>query len=224
VTGVQTCALPIFILDEADYLNAQSTQPALRNFMEEFSRNCGFILTCNFYNRIIDALKSRCTTVHFKIPEDEVPAIQAEIFKRLLLILHNENIKTDKAALREVVVKYFPDIRKMLTELQTYARTGQIDSGILVNLSDENLIPLLKALKGKNFTEMRKWVGENSSLEPLSIMRRIYDRGPELFKPTSFPPVVLILANYQDKHTRVPDQEINLVACLTEIMLEAEFV
>ena len=211
------------ILDEADYLNAQSTQPALRNFMEEFSKNCGFILTCNFVNRIIEPLHSRCSVIHFKIPNIEKPKMAPSFFKRVMKILEDNNIQADQKVVAELLQMHFPDWRRVLNELQRYSVSGSIDSGILVSLSDDNFKALVQYIKDKNFTEMRKWVGLNSDNDSTSIFRLIYDNSSTYLKPNSIPQLVLILADYQHKAAFVADQEINLVACLTEMMAELEW-
>ena len=211
------------ILDEADYLNPNSTQPALRNFMEEFSKNCGFILTANFSNRIIDPLHSRCSVVEFKIEKDDKPKLAALLFKRAQQILESEGIDHDPKAVAEVVKKFFPDFRRVLNELQRYSATGKIDSGILVNFTDEKLKGLIELIKQKNFTEIRKWVGENTDIDTTTFFRKLYDAASDYMKPSSIPQLVLILAGYQYKAAFVADQEINILACLTEIMVEGEF-
>jgi DNA polymerase III delta prime subunit len=212
------------ILDEADYLNANSTQPALRNFMEEFSKNCGFILTCNFKNKIIEPLHSRCTVVDFKIPKNEKVSMASQFMKRAAVILQTERVEYDAGAVAELISKYFPDWRRVLNELQRYSSTGKIDSGILANLSDESFKSLFEALKNKSFTNMRKWVGENTDIESSVLFRKIYDSAVQYIKPASIPQVVLILGDYQYKAAFVADPEINIVACLTMIMTECEFV
>ena len=211
------------ILDEADYLNAQSTQPALRNFMEEFSKNCGFILTCNFVNRIIEPLHSRCSVVHFKIPNKEKPKMAQQVYKRTMGILEENGVSSDQKVVAQLLQMHFPDWRRVLNELQRYSVSGTIDSGILVSLSDDNLKSLIQYIKDKNFTEMRKWVGLNSDNDSTSIFRLIYDNSSTYLKPNSIPQLVLILADYQHKAAFVADQEINLVACLTEMMAELEW-
>ena len=211
------------ILDEADYLNAQSTQPALRNFMEEYSKNCGFILTCNFKNRIIEPLQSRCSVVDFNIPKDQLQAMGAEFFSRCKDILGIENVEYDKVVLAEVVKKHFPDFRRVINELQRYAATGKIDTGILTNASEENIKAVIKCMKEKSFSGMRKWVGENSDYEFAALVRKMYDVSSEYLKPHSIPKLILVLADYQYKHAFVADQEINAVAMFTEIMVECEF-
>jgi DNA polymerase III delta prime subunit len=211
------------ILDEADYLNPQSTQPALRNFMEEFSKNCGFILTCNFKNRIIDPLHSRCSVVEFKIANNDKPAMAQQMFKRVLNILKSEDIEYDQEAVVEVITKYFPDNRRTLNELQRYSVTGKIDSGILSNFKETSLNSLVDFLKEKNFTGVRKWVAENTDVDQSELYRQIYDTCSQYLQNASVPQLVLILADYQSKAAFVADNEINTTACLTEIMVNCEF-
>jgi DNA polymerase III delta prime subunit len=211
------------ILDEADYLNPQSTQPALRNFMEEFSKNCGFILTCNFRNRIIDPLISRCSVVEFKIPKEERPSLAAQFYKRLLKILNDEGVITDTKTLAALVEKYFPDFRRTINELQRYSAAGKIDSGILSNFQESKFLNLIAFLKDKNFTNVRRWVGEHSDIEDAILFRTLYDTASEHIKPSSIPQLVLIIAKYQYNSAFVADKEINLVAFLTEVMIEVEF-
>ena len=211
------------ILDEADYLKPQSTQPALRNFMEEFSKNCGFILTCNFKNRIIDPLHSRCSVIEFKIANNDKPAMAQQMFKRVLNILKSEDIEYDQEAVVEVITKYFPDNRRTLNELQRYSVTGKIDSGILSNFKETSLNSLVDFLKEKNFTGVRKWVAENTDVDQSELYRQIYDTCSQYLQNASVPQLVLILADYQYKAAFVADNEINTTACLTEIMVNCEF-
>jgi DNA polymerase III delta prime subunit len=211
------------ILDEADYLNAQSTQPALRNFMEEFSKNCGFILTCNFKSRIIEPLHSRCSIVEFKIPPKEKPVLANQFYKRVLDILGKENVEYNKNVVGELITRHFPDWRRILNELQRYSVSGKIDSGILVNLSDEHFTQLVTILKDRRFNDMRKWVAESNDTEPAVLFRKIYDALNTIVKPQSIPQAILILAEYQYKSAFVADQEINLVACLSQLMAEVEY-
>ena len=211
------------ILDEADYLNANSTQPALRNFMEEYSRNCGFILTCNFKNRIIEPLHSRCSVVEFKLAKKDLPELAMQFMKRVRMILTTENVEFDKEAVAAVIMKHFPDARRILNELQRYSATGKIDSGILVNLSEESFKKLLGYMREKNFNSVRKWVGENSDMDTTELFRKFYDQASEVMTANSIPQLVLHLANYQYKSAFVADHEINLVACLTEILADCEF-
>ncbi len=211
------------ILDEADYLNPNSTQPALRNFMEEFSQNCGFILTCNFKNRIIEPLHSRCSVVEFKIPSKEKPKLAATFFKRVLDILKKENVQHDDKVVAAVVEKHFPDFRRTLNELQRYGATGSIDSGILVNVQDTSIKELIGYMKTKDFTHVRKWVGENLDTDPVVLFRNFYDSANDCFKQSAIPQLVLLIAEYQYKQAFVADSEINIVAFLTEVMVECEF-
>ena len=211
------------ILDEADYLNAQSTQPALRNFMEEFSRNCGFILTCNFKSRIIEPLHSRCSIVEFKIPPKEKPVLAGEFYKRILNILGTEGVEYNKNVVGELITRHFPDWRRIINELQRYSVSGKIDSGILVNLSDEHFTQLITILKDRRFNDMRKWVAESSDIDSSVLFRKIYDALNTIAKPVSIPQAILILADYQYKAAFVADQEINLVACLSQLMAEVEY-
>jgi DNA polymerase III delta prime subunit len=213
----------VVILDEADYLNPQSTQPALRGFIEEFSNNCRFILTCNFRNRIIEPLHSRCSVYDFSIPSSQKPAIAGGIFKRTAGILNKEGVEYDKKVLAELVQRYFPDFRRILNECQRYSISGKIDTGILVNLGDESFNNLLSYLKDKNFKLMRKWVADNIDTESHVIFRRIYDSMSASIAPQSIPTVVLIIADYQFKDAFCADKEINIVACMTEIMSSTEF-
>ena len=216
--------LKVVILDEADYLNPQSTQPALRAFIEEFSNNCRFILTCNFKNRIIEALHSRCSVYDFVIPNAQKPQIAAKFFQRLTGILETEGVEYDQKALVSVVEKHFPDWRRVLNECQRYSMSGKIDAGILVNMSDENIKTLIGHLRDKDFGQMRKWVANNIDSEPHAIFRKVYDVLTEYLTPSSVPQVVLILAQYQYYDAFVADHELNVVACMTEIMVTAEWL
>jgi DNA polymerase III delta prime subunit len=218
-----TDAKKVVILDEADYLNPNSTQPALRGFIEEFSNNCRFIFTCNFKNRIIEPLHSRCAVVEFKIDNADKPKIMAQFFKRVTAILKSENIEFDQQVIVQLIAKYFPDYRRILNELQRYSVSGKIDAGLLINLGEESYVQLLKDLKAKNFTEVRKWVGKNSDTESTELFRRLYDKAIEYLEPNSIPQLVLILAEYQYRAAFVADREINTMAALTEIMGQLKF-
>jgi DNA polymerase III delta prime subunit len=218
-----TDAKKVVILDEADYLNANSTQPALRGFIEEFSNNCRFIFTCNFKNRIIEPLHSRCAVVEFKIDNKEKQEIAAAFYKRVLVILKQEGIEYEPKVLVELITKHFPDYRRILNELQRYSVSGKIDSGILVNLSEESYIELVKNLKAKNFTEVRKWVAKNSDIESTELFRKLYDKAIDYMDQASIPQLVLVLAEYQYKAAFVADREINTMAALTEIMAHTKF-
>ena len=212
------------ILDEADYLNANSTQPALRNFMEEFSKNCGFILTCNFKNRIIEPLHSRCSVIEFNIPNAEKADMAAQFYKRVKTILEEEGVEYDNKAVAAVVQTYFPDWRRTLNELQRYSATGRIDSGILANKSDDNINTLFGYLKGRNFTEMRKWVAENSDIDSAVLYRQLYDKLPDKIKSTtSVAEAIVVLAQYQYQEAFVANSEINRVAALATLMAECEW-
>ena len=211
------------ILDEADYLNPQSTQPALRGFMEEFHNNCGFILTCNYKNRLIEPLHSRCSVVDFNIPKSEKPNLASEFMKRMVGILQNENVEYDKKVLVEVIQRHFPDWRRILNELQRYSVSGRIDAGILTDIAEINIKELMNYMKKKEFTNVRKWVVNNLDMDAVRLYRSIYDSLYTFLDPTSIPHVVVILAEYQHKGAFVADQEINTLACLTEIMARAKF-
>ena len=213
----------VVILDEADYLNPQSTQPALRGFIEEFHKNCRFILTCNFKNRIIEPLHSRFSNIEFKIANKDKPKLASKLFERATYILKEQNVDFEEKVLAELIKKHFPDFRKLINELQRYSVAGTIDAGILVNVSDENLKTLVSHLKGKEFGDMRKWVVNNIDNDPVKVFRKIYDSMYESLQPETIPHAVLIIADYQYKSAFVADQEINLVACLTELMSQVKF-
>lgn len=218
-----TNAKKVVILDEADYLNANSTQPALRGFIEEFSSNCRFIFTCNFKNRIIEPLHSRCAVIEFKVENKDKPAIMGGFYKRVVGILKTENIAFDPKVVVELVAKYFPDYRRILNELQRYSVSGTIDAGLLVNIGEESYTELIKNLKTKNFTEVRKWVGKNSDTDSTELFRTFYDKAVDILEQGSIPQLVLILAEYQYKAAFVADREINTMAALTEIMAQLKF-
>lgn len=213
----------VVILDEADYLNPQSTQPALRGFIEEFSQNCRFIMTCNFKNRIIEPLHSRCSVYDFSIPPKEKPDMAFSFLERLKEILTIEKVSFNEEVLASLILKYFPDWRRVLNECQRYSIAGTIDSGILVNLSDENMNELFSFLKNKNFQSMRKWVANNIDIESRVVFRKIYDEMSNHLDSNSIPQIVLILAQYQYYDSFVVDHELNMVACMTEIMASAQF-
>lgn len=213
----------VVILDEADYLNPQSTQPALRGFIEEFSNNCRFILTCNFKNRIIEPLHSRCAVIEFNTSKTQLVELCGRFHKRLISILKTENVEVDAKVLAELIMKYAPDWRRIINECQRYGASGKIDAGLLVTLNDVNIATLMKSLKEKDFKTMRGWVVNNMDIEPSAIFRKIYDNMAEYAKPQSIPQIVLVLAEYQYKDAFVADHELNLVACMTEIMASAEW-
>jgi DNA polymerase III delta prime subunit len=211
------------ILDEADYLNPQSTQPALRNFMEEFSKNCGFILTCNFKNRIIDPLHSRCSVVEFKIGSKDKASMASQMYKRVKTILSDESVTYDQKALAELITLYFPDFRRIINELQRYGATGSIDAGVLARHSS-NIKELVQALKQKKFTEMRKWIANHKDVDTAQLYRQLYDSATEYVEPQSIPQLVVTLADYQYKAAFVADHEINNVACMTALMVEVDWL
>ncbi len=212
------------ILDEADYLNPNSTQPALRNFMEEFSNNCGFILTCNFKNRIIEPLHSRCSIVEFAIPNAEKPKMAALFFKRTCGILDGEGVTYDQKSVAEFIQIYFPDWRRCLNELQRYSSTGKIDAGILANKSNDSINTLIGYMKDKKFTELRKWIAENTDIDSAVLYRQLYDILPEKIKSTqSVAAAIIILAEYQYKEAFVANSEINRVAALATLMAEVDW-
>jgi DNA polymerase III delta prime subunit len=211
------------ILDEADYLNPQSTQPALRGFMEEFHKNCGFILTCNFKNRIIEPLHSRCSVVEFKIPTSDKPKLAGQFFKRVTDILNTEKVQFEPKVVAGVVEKHFPDWRRVLNELQRYSASGAIDSGILVNVSETNMNDLVSFLKDKDFKSIRKWVANNMDNDPAQVYRKIYDTLYEQIEPSTVPHLVLSVADYQYKSAFVADQEINMLAFMIEVMTQVQF-
>jgi DNA polymerase III delta prime subunit len=211
----------VVILDEADYLNPQSTQPALRGFIEEFSSNCRFILTCNFKNRIIDPLHSRCSVYEFNVGNKVEMA--GLFMARLQHILTVEQVIYEQSVLAELIMKYMPDWRRVINECQRYGMSGSIDSGILVTLSESSIKGLMKDLKAKNFKGMRKWVSDNIDVESAKLFRMVYDNMMEFVDPSSIPQLVLILADYSYKDSFMADHELNVVACLTEIMSQVKF-
>jgi len=213
----------VVILDEADYLNPQSTQPALRGFIEEFSRNCRFILTCNFKNRIIEPLHSRCGVYEFNTSKKSMIELCESFMDRCKTILDNEQVKYDAKPVAELIMKFAPDWRRVLNELQRYSVNGKIDSGIVSNLQDKNFDDLFSHLKNKNFKSMRSWVVNNIDTDASAIFRAIYDRMSNKVAPQSIPQLVLLLADYQYKNAFVADHELNVVACLTEVMSDVQF-
>jgi DNA polymerase III delta prime subunit len=213
----------VIILDEADYITPEA-QAALRGAVETFSANCSFILTCNFKSKLIDAIHSRCSVIDFSFQKEERPLLASLFFRKLRDILAAENIQYEKGVLAKIVEKYFPDFRRTVNELQRYSTGGSIDAGVLAQVSNiRNLSELIQALKEKNFSVMRKWVVVNSDIDVSSIFRKIYDNLYQYMKPESVPQAVVILAKYQYQAAFVSCQEINLTACLTEIMVDCEF-
>ena len=212
----------VIIIDEADYLNPNSTQPAMRGAIEEFSSNCSFIFTCNYKNRIIDPIHSRCSVVDFKLNGNKAK-MAAQFFKRVEWILQQENVEYSKEVVAAVVTKHFPDNRRILNELQRYSVSGVIDKGLLGNTGDIQIKELIKALREKDFGSCRKWVTQNLDNDAAQIFRSLYDNLYDLLTPSSVPQLVLILARYQYQSAFVSDLEINITACLTEIMIDVEF-
>ena len=213
----------VVILDEADYLNAQSTQPALRGFIEEFSNNCRFILTCNFKNRIIEPLHSRCTVIEFNTSKKQLAELSASFMKRLQLILDAENIKFNNKVLVDLIMRFAPDWRRVLNECQRYSSSGELTADVLVGMSDQRVAELVGYLKAKDFKKMRSWVTNNSDVDSSVIFRRIYDTLYDFAQPQSIPSIIMTLAEYQYRAAFVSDHEINIVACLTEIMASSQW-
>ena len=211
------------ILDEADYLNPQSTQPALRGFMEEFHKNCGFILTCNYKNRLIEPLHSRCSVVDFTIPKSEKQNLASEFMLRVEGILVLENISYEKKVLAEVIQRHFPDWRRILNELQRYSVSGRIDAGILVDIAEINIKELMKFMNEREFTNVRKWVVNNLDVDSVRLIRSVYDSLYTFLDHSTIPHAVCILADYSYRGAFVADQEINTLACLTEMMAKCKF-
>jgi DNA polymerase III delta prime subunit len=213
----------VIIIDEADYLNPNSTQPALRNAIEEFAGNCSFVFTCNYKNRIIEPLHSRCAVIEFGLKNGEKAKMASAFFKRIQSILQSESVDYDDAVIAELIKKHFPDFRRVLNELQRYSQFGKIDTGILSQIGDVSISELVKNIKEKDFSSIRKWVASNE-IDSNTLYRKLYDVMYEFIKPQSIPEAVVILAGYQYKAAFVADQEINTVACLTELMVSCEFV
>lgn len=213
----------VVIIDEADYMNAESVQPALRNFIETFSGNCRFIFTCNYKNKIIPAIHSRCTVINFSIQNKDKEQLAGLFHKRLCTILEQETIDFDPKVVAELIIKHYPDFRRTINELQRYSVSGKIDTGILVTISEANLVNLNKSLKDRHFGDMRKWVTDNIDQDPAGLFKELYNNFYTAMKPESIPPMVILLADYQYKNAFVADPELNMVACLTEIMSECKF-
>lgn len=213
----------VVIIDEADYMNPQSVQPALRSFIEEYSANCRFIFTANYKNRIIEPLRSRCTIVDFRLDNKDKAEMAKQFFKRTTQILKLEGIEFDPKVVAEIITKYFPDYRKVLLELQRYSVSGKIDSGILVNLSDETYKELFKLLKDKDWKSIRAWVGKNSDVEISTLFRQIYDNAYTLLEPKSLPSLVMTLGEYDYRSAFATDKEIQIMCALTEIMTHCAF-
>jgi len=211
----------VVIIDEADYMTPDSVQPAMRAFIEKFSNNCSFIFTCNFKNRIIEPIHSRCAVIDYSATDPRQMA--GEFLARCNFILKENEIEYEEPVVAELIMKHFPDFRRVLNELQRYSVSGKIDSGILLNISDANMNELAEALKTKNFKEVRSWVVNNLDNDPQKVYRKIYDKLYEKCDPNSIPAIILNIAEYQYKSAFVGDQEINLMACLVEIMSNAKF-
>jgi DNA polymerase III delta prime subunit len=212
----------VIIIDEADYLNPNSTQPALRNAIEEFASNCSFIFTCNYKNRIIEPLHSRMAVIEFGLKNGEKMKIATEFLKRTESILQSEKVEFDKKVVAELVTKHFPDFRRVINELQRYSQLGKIDVGVLAQVADVSITEIVKYIKDKDFGAVRKWVATNE-IDSTTFFRKLYDNLYDFLKPHSIPQVILILADYQYKQAFVVDQEINIVACLIQIMAEGDF-
>lgn len=213
----------VVILDEFDYSNPQSMQPALRGFMEEFSKNCRFILTCNYKNRIIQPLHSRCTVIDFKIPVSEKPKLAKQMHKRICAILDSENVEYDGKVIAELVMRRFPDFRRLINDLQKYAMGGKIDVGILGTTATDKVNDLVQFMKKKEFGSIRKWVANNIDNDHTTMFRSLYDSMYDHLAPPSIPQAIVTLADYQYKSAFVADQEINMMACLSELMVSCEF-
>ena len=223
VSLTESAGHKVVIVDEADYMNADSVQPALRNFIETFHSNCRFIFTCNYKSKILPALHSRCTVIDFAIKNGQKVKTAQALLKRLGKILEQEEVKYDNKVLAELIQKHYPDFRRTINELQRYSVRGEIDSGILFSLSEANTKELIKILKEKRFNDMRKWVINNLDKEPSSLFSTIYNLLYTNLEGNSVPQAVLVIAGYQYKSAFVADQEINMVACLTEIMANCKF-
>jgi len=213
----------VIIIDEADYLNPNSTQPALRNAIEEFAVNCSFIFTCNYKTRIIEPLHSRCAVIDFNLKNGEKAKMASAFFKRIQSILQSEKVEYDDKVIAELIKKHFPDNRRILNELQRYSQFGKIDTGILAQIGNVQISEITKHIKDKDFTAIRKWVA-STDLDTNTMFRQLYDALYDFMKPQSIPQAVVIIADYQYKNAFVADTEINLVACLTELMVECEFL
>lgn len=214
----------VVILDEADYLNPQSTMPALRGFIEEFSNNCRFILTCNFKNKIIEPLHSRCSVIEFNTTKKSLASLAGDFMKRLIFILKTEGVKYQEQTLAELIIRYAPDWRRVINECQRYSTSGEIPTAILVGMSDQSIAELAHHLKNKDFKSMRSWVVNNSTLDSAVVFRKLYDSLYEVVAPSSIPSAVLILADYSYKSGFMADKELNMVACMTELMGNIEWL
>lgn len=213
----------VVIIDEADGLNPNSVQPALRSFAEEFSKNCTFILTCNYKNRIIPALQSRFTPIDFKVPNKEKASLALQFMRRSEEILDIEKVTYDKKVLAQIIQKHFPDFRRVLGELQRYSVSGTIDSGIFHDMSDDSFNDLIRSMKDKKYNDVRKWVAQNSDIDSVKLFSDLYNKASVKMNPKSIPEFVLILAKYSYQAAFVADHELNIMACLTEVMMGCTF-
>ena len=213
----------VVIIDEADYLNPNSTQPAFRGVIEEFAGNCSFIFTCNYKNRIISPLHSRCAVIDFQIPIEEKPTLAGELLIRIKSILDNEKISYDKSTLTKLIIKHFPDFRRILNELQRYSIGGKIDTGIFASTPGLKIEEAIKFLKEKDFGNLRKWVGQSVDNDTDKIMREIYDNLYEIVKSEYIPMTVVMLGKYMYQGAFCSDKEVNLMSFFSELMLEVEF-
>jgi DNA polymerase III delta prime subunit len=211
----------VIIIDEADYLSPNA-QACLRNAIEEYAVNCSFIFTCNYKAKIIDPIHSRCSVIDFGMKNGEKQKMASAFFKRIQSVLESENVEYDDKVIAELVKKHFPDFRRVINELQRYAQLGKIDVGILSQIGEVSITQVVKFMKDKDFTSVRKWAA-TTEIDSTALFRKLYDSLYDILKPSSIPGVVIVLADYQYKQAFVADQEINLVACLTEIMANGEF-
>ena len=213
----------VVILDEFDYSNANSIQPALRGAIEEFANNCRFILTCNYKSRIIEPIHSRCTCIDFVLTPSEKPQIAAKMMERCSFILNQEGVKHDKKVLGQLIMKHFPDMRRILNELQRYSVSGSIDIGILTSIADSEIKNLVSSLRNKDFAGVRRWAALNAETSPQEVYRKIYDSLGDVLENQSIPEAIIIIGEAQYRSAFVADQEINLVACLVQIMMSCAF-
>ena len=213
----------VVILDEFDYANAQSMQPALRGFIEEFADNCRFILTCNFKNRIIEPIHSRCTCIHFQFGKKDMVKMSSQFMNRVTYILNDEGVPYEEKVIAKLIVRYAPDFRRIINELQRYSVAGTIDVGILADIENIKINDLMASMKSKDFQSVRKWVVDNLDNDQVQIFKKIYDNLSDSLEPQSIPAAILIIAEYQYKAAFVADQEINMTAACAEIMMECTF-
>ena len=212
----------VVILDEADYLNQNSIMPALRGAIEEFASNCSFIFTCNYKNRIIEPLHSRCSVIDVKIAKSDKQKLMTQFFKRVCWILDQEKVEYNKEVIAQIINKYYPDNRRVLNELQRYSMSGKIDVGLLSEVSDINLDSLIKSLKAKDFSAIRLWLTEEN-IDPTTFYRKLYDKMYEFLQPNSIPYLVILIGKYQYQNSFVADTELNTLSFLVEMLVELEF-